>query len=77
MSQLIAIRLPESLLRKVDRVRKKESVSRTEVVRVALEAWIEQRRYADAVRSDHRGYDEHPVTDAEFEEVLGAQSWPK
>ncbi len=77
MSRMIAVRLKEDLLERVDRERKRARLSRAAAINQALDLWVDRRRYEDAVRSDHEGYARHPVASDEFEAVLGAQAWPK
>jgi hypothetical protein len=77
MSKMIAVRLKEDLLERVDHERKRARISRAAAITEALDLWVNKRRYEDAVRSDHDGYARHPVAADEFEAVLGAQSWPK
>lgn len=77
MSKLIAVRLPEAVLSRVDQERRRAGLSRAAAINAALELWIRTRHYEDAVRRDHQGYERHPVRADEFEPVLGAQKWPK
>jgi hypothetical protein len=77
MSKLIAVRLPDEVLSRVDHERRRAGLSRAAAINAALELWIRTRRYDDAVRRDHEGYDRHPIRTDEFEPVLGAQRWPK
>jgi len=77
MSRMISIRLPDELVERVDRERKRDGLSRAQVARLALELWIGKRRLEATIRREHRGYDRHPVTAEEFGPVLGAQVWPK
>jgi metal-responsive CopG/Arc/MetJ family transcriptional regulator len=77
MSKMIAVRLKEDLLERVDQECKRARLSRAAAINEALDLWVDKRRYEEAVRSDHEGYARHPVAGDEFEAVLGAQSWPK
>ena len=77
MSKMIPVRLDETLLQGVDRERKRAGLTRARAVQEALAIWIERRRAAEAARRDRDGYDRRPVTDDEFDAVLGAQRWPK
>lgn len=77
MSKLIAIRLKDDILEKVDRERRQGGLTRAAVMNEALDLWIEQRRYREAVRRDQDGYARQPVAAGEFQSILGAQTWPK
>ena len=77
MSKLIAVRLHDDVLSRVDQERRRAGLSRAAAINAALDLWIRTRRYDDAVRRDHEGYDRHPVRPEEFAPVLGAQKWPK
>jgi Arc/MetJ-type ribon-helix-helix transcriptional regulator len=77
MSRMISLRLSEELLERVDRERKRDRMSRAQVVQNALELWMSRRRLEAAIRREHQGYERHPVTSEEFGPVLGAQVWPK
>ena len=77
MSRMIAVRLDEQLLARVDRERRKRKISRARAVHEALADWVARRRLADAVREEAEAYGRQPVTDDEFAPVLGAQQWPK
>jgi metal-responsive CopG/Arc/MetJ family transcriptional regulator len=74
---MISIRLPDELVERVDRERRRDGLSRAQVAQRALELWIGKRRLEEAIRREHRGYDRHPVETDEFGPVLGAQAWPK
>jgi len=74
---MIAIRLPDEMLARVDEERRRAGLTRAAAVNEALQLWIERRRYDDAVQRDHEGYEKHPVREEEFGAVLGAQVWPK
>ena len=77
MSRMITLRLSEALVERVDRERKRDGLSRAQVIKAALELWMRQRRLQEAIRREHDGYERHPVTPDEFGPVLGAQVWPK
>jgi len=77
MSRLIAIRLDEQLLVRVDRERRRRKISRARAVHEALADWLARRRFAEAVREEAEAYERLPVTADEFGPVLGAQRWPK
>jgi len=73
MSQMIAVRLDEQLLVRVDRERRRRGISRARAVHEALADWVARR----AVREEAEAYGRQPVADDEFAPVLGAQRWPK
>ena len=77
MSKLIAVRLQDKLLSQIDKERKRTGHSRAGAIHEALALWIARRHYDRAVSRDQEGYDRHPVTEDEFEAILGAQRWPK
>ena len=77
MSQMIAVRLSEELVARVDRERAARRLSRARVIEEALRLWVERQRLAEAVRREHEAYDRQPVGKEEFGPVLGAQEWPK
>jgi Arc/MetJ-type ribon-helix-helix transcriptional regulator len=77
MSRLIAVRLQDEMLSRVDRERKQAGLTRAAAINEALRLWIEKRQFEEAVRRDQEGYERHPVRKDEFEAVLGAQTWPK
>jgi Arc/MetJ-type ribon-helix-helix transcriptional regulator len=77
MSKMIAVRLQDDMLSVVDHERKRAGLTRAAAINEALRLWVDKRRYEEAVRRDQDGYRRHPVTESEFELVLGAQTWPK
>lgn len=77
MSRLIAVRLDERVLDEVDRERRRSRLSRGKAIQEALRWWVARRQLDEAMARDRAGYDRHPVDEAEFESVLGAQQWPK
>lgn len=77
MSKMIAVRLQEEILSRVDRERKRAGLTRAAAINEALQLWVDKRQYEQAVGSDHEGYERHPVRKDEFEPILGAQTWPK
>ena len=77
MTKTISIRLDESLLRAVDMVGKGDNRRRSEIVREALELWLERRTLAEKIRSHRQGYKRSPVAADEFTPVLETQVWPK
>jgi predicted transcriptional regulator len=77
MSKLVAVRLDERLLSRVDRERRRRGVSRARAVHEALAAWVARERLADAVREEAEAYGKHPVTADEFGAILGAQRWAR
>jgi predicted transcriptional regulator len=77
MSKMIAVRLDDELLARVDRERKRLRASRARVVHEALAGWVEQRRIDALVRREHAAYVARPVRGTEFSPVLRAQRWPR
>ena len=77
MSRMIAVRLQEAMLSRVDRERKRAGLTRAAAINEALLLWVEKRQYEEAVGRDQHGYERHPVQEEEFESILGAQIWPK
>jgi Arc/MetJ-type ribon-helix-helix transcriptional regulator len=77
MAKTVSIRIDESLLEAVDAAVGPQQKGRSEVVRAALELWLQRRSLADKVRRHREGYKRHPVAPEEFAPVLGAQRWPK
>ena len=77
MSRMIALRLDERLIARVDGERKRRGMSRARAVHEALAEWLARRRLADAVREEAEAYGRQPVGHDEFEPVLGTQRWPK
>lgn len=76
MSKMIAIRLDERLLVRVDRERRRRGITRARAVHEALAAWAARQRLAEAVREEAEAYARQPVDEDEFTPVLGAQRWP-
>ena len=74
---MIALRLDERLVARVDRERRRRGISRTRAVHEALAEWLARRRLADAVREEAEAYGRQPVDPGEFEPILGTQRWPK
>lgn len=77
MSRLISIRMDEELLARVDKVRRKEKLSRARAIQLALTSWLDQKRWQEAVLRDQAGYERWPEVDDEFGSVMRAQEWPK
>jgi metal-responsive CopG/Arc/MetJ family transcriptional regulator len=77
MAKLVSVRVEEDLLEEIDRAGGAEGRGRSEVVREALELWLERKRIAAKVRAHSKGYAKRPVKADEFEPVLSAQRWPK
>ena len=77
MSKLIAVRLQEEMISRVDQERKRAGLTRAAAVNEALLLWLEKRRYEEAIRRDQEGYRRHPIDAKEFAPVLGAQSWSR
>lgn len=77
MTKLLSVRLDEHLVEALDAAVRAERRVRSDVVREALELWLEQRRTGERVARHRAGYERRRVTTDEFEAVLGAQRWPK
>src|SRR5206468_8046640 len=77
MSKMVAIRLDEGLLIRVDRERRRRRLTRARAVHEALADWVARHRLAEAVREEAEAYARQPVAEDEFGPVLGAQRWPK
>src|SRR5947207_4379981 len=77
MSKMVAIRLDEGLLVRVDRERRRRRITRARAVHEALADWVARHRLAEAVREEAEAYARQPVAEDEFGPVLGAQRWPK
>lgn len=77
MSRLIAVRMEEDALERVDEERRRSGLTRAAAIKEALALWVERRRHDDAVRRDQEGYARHPITEDEFGPILRAQVWPK
>jgi metal-responsive CopG/Arc/MetJ family transcriptional regulator len=73
---MIAVRLDEDLVARVDRERARLAISRARAIHEALAAWLERLRLEQAIRREHEGYERLPVSAGEFGAVLGAQRWP-
>jgi metal-responsive CopG/Arc/MetJ family transcriptional regulator len=77
MSKLLAVRLQEDLLARVDSERRRAGISRTAAIADALRLWVEKRQYEEAISRDQEAYEKRPVKRDEFASILGAQTWPK
>ena len=77
MSKMIAVRLRDETLSRVDRERRRAGLTRAAAIHEALELWVSRRQYEQAILRDQEGYAQNPVDDEEFAAVLGAQVWPK
>ena len=77
MSKMIAVRLQDEIVSRVDFERRRAGLTRAAVINEALRLWVATRQYEEAVMRDHEGYEQHPVRADEFASVLGAQKWPK
>ena len=77
MTRTISLRIDASLLKEIDLAGRADKRGRSEVVREALELWLQRRSLAEKVRIHREGYERHPVSQDEFTPVLGAQTWPK
>ncbi|HKB16683.1 MAG TPA: hypothetical protein VKF62_11500 [Planctomycetota bacterium] len=62
----IAVSIPDSLFREVERVRRKTRRPRSAVVAEAIECWLARSKHADRVRRDEEGYRRYPETEEEI-----------
>lgn len=77
MSQMVAVRLDEQLLARVDGERTRRGISRARAVQEALHFWLERGLLEEAIRREHEAYARRPVRRSEFGPIIGAQAWPK
>ena len=77
MSHMVAVRLDERLLARVDDERRRRGISRARAVQEALHFWLERGLLEEAIRHEHEAYARRPVRRSEFGPIIGAQVWPK
>lgn len=77
MSRLVAVRIDDDLLARVDRERRRRGLTRARAIHEALGGWVARERFVDAVREEAEAYGRHPVTEDEFGPVLGTQRWSR
>src|SRR4051812_49010752 len=61
MSKMIAVRLQDEIVSRVDFERRRAGLTRAAVINEALRLWVATRQYEEAVRRDQEGYEQHPV----------------
>ncbi|MEN8160466.1 MAG: ribbon-helix-helix protein, CopG family [Myxococcota bacterium] len=66
----VAVSLPDSLFRAVERARRSARKSRSAVVQEALRDWLRRGIQADLVREYEAGYAARPERAADVEEAL-------
>ena len=72
----IAITMDEPLLGHLDRAARTARKTRSELLCLALEEWLEARRRQQAAE-DRAGYETRPVRPDEFEGPITAQAVPR
>ncbi len=77
MSQMVAVRVDEQLLSRVDGARKRRGISRARAIHEALQYWLDRGLLEEAIRCEHEAYERRPVRKNEFGPIIGAQAWPK
>lgn len=70
----ISITIDEPLLGHLDRAAKTARKTRSELFRLALQAWLDGQRRRQQVAEDRAGYEAHPVRPDEFEGLIAAQA---
>ena len=71
----VQMTLDESLVRRVDRVRKQLRLSRSAFTRDALREHLARYTTAELERRHREGYERHPVADGEFSAWETEQAW--
>ena len=61
MSQMVAVRIEEQLLARVDGARKRRGISRARVIHEALQFWLDRGLLEEAIRCEHEAYTRRPV----------------
>ncbi len=69
----ISITIDEPLLGRLDRAAEAARRTRSELFRLALQEWLDDRRRRQLVAEDRAGYEAHPVRPDEFGGLIGAQ----
>ena len=62
----LAVSVPKDLFDKVERKRKKRGLTRSAVVQVGLQAWLDALHEYDRVQKYIRGYEKYPETEDEL-----------
>ncbi len=78
----VAISLPDELLRAVENERRTHGITRSELFRRAVTAFLQRQRDREAIESYVAGYRDQPETDGELSwlsatsrEVMDAHPW--
>ena len=78
----VAISLPDELLRTVENERRAHGITRSELFRRAVTAFLQRQRDREALESYVAGYRDQPETDGELDwlsatsrDVLDAHPW--
>lgn len=78
----VAVSLPDSLYRAVERARKKSGKSRSAVMQDALHHWLRQQEQAVLIREYEAGYQKKPESNREVKaseasavRLLAAEDW--
>jgi metal-responsive CopG/Arc/MetJ family transcriptional regulator len=70
----ISITIDASLLKDIDRVARASKRTRSDICRLALRRWLRSEREAVMVREEQEAYRSRPVTEDEFDDLIGAQT---
>ena len=70
----ISITIDEPLLGHLDRVARTAGKTRSELFRLALQAWLDGQWRRRRVAEDRAGYEAHPVHPDEFDGLIAAQA---
>lgn len=71
----ISITMDEPLLDRLDRAARTARKSRSELLCLALQEWLDARR-RQQIAEDRAGYETRPVRRDEFEDLMAAQAVP-
>lgn len=74
---MVAVRIDEQLLERIDDERKRRRISRARAIHEALQFWLHRGLLEEAIRGEHEAYTRRPVRRREFGPIVGAQVWPK
>ena len=71
----ISITIDESLLDRLDRAARTVRKTRSELLCLALQEWLDARR-RQQIAEDRAGYETRPVRPDEFEDLMALQAVP-
>lgn len=78
----VTVTLPEDQMRAIDRIRRKEKISRSRVIQRAIDVYLTQIGFADDARAYEEGYRRRPERDHETQaftlaasNVLASEDW--